>query len=155
MSTSLKQSALSAVSKQYDVDGDGKLDKVEQAMRNLDTEGRGYLTNDIKVLTVFQQQLRMQKQLLLAKRLVIFFAMLLVILAIANIGVAFAAARQHVSMSCQGHYHAKQCACSEGFGTSGCHQESCQRLRRPNKSKHGTACSSNGRELYNVYTYVY
>jgi hypothetical protein len=37
MSTSLKQRALSAVSKQYDVDGDGKLDKVEQAMRNLDT----------------------------------------------------------------------------------------------------------------------
>jgi hypothetical protein len=96
MSTSLQQRALSAVSKQYDVDGDGKLDKVEQAMRNLDTEGRGYLTNDIKVLTVFQQQLRMQKQLLLAKRLVIFFAMVLVILAIANIGVAFAAARQHV-----------------------------------------------------------
>lgn len=84
--------ALSAVSKKYDVDGDGKLSEAEQAMRNLDTEGRGYLTND-KVLSVFQEQLRMQKQLLLAKRLLILFSVLLVILAVANIAVAFIAAR--------------------------------------------------------------
>jgi hypothetical protein len=85
-------SRLSAVSKKYDVNGDGKLDEAEQAMRDLDKEGRGFLTND-KVYSIFQQQLRLQKQLLLAKRLVIFFAILLVILAVANIGVAFAAAR--------------------------------------------------------------
>lgn len=85
-------SRLSAISRKYDVDGDGKLDEAEQAMRDMDKEGRGFLTND-KVYSIFQQQLRMQKQLLLAKRLLIFFAMMLIILAVANIGVAFAAAR--------------------------------------------------------------
>jgi len=85
-------SRLSLISKQYDVDGDGKLDKAEKAMRDMDKEGLGYLTND-KVYTVFQEQLRMQKQLLFAKRIIIFFAALLVLLAVANIGVAFAAAR--------------------------------------------------------------
>lgn len=78
--------------KKFNVNGDGKLDEAEQAMRDLDKEGRGFLTND-KVYSIFQQQLRMQKQLFLAKRLAIFFAILLVILAVANIGVAFAAAR--------------------------------------------------------------
>lgn len=88
----IQRRTLSEVSKQYDANGDGKLDEAEQAMRNLDTEGRGYLTND-KVLSVFQQQLRMQKQLLLAKRLLFLFAVLLIILAVANIAVAFIAAR--------------------------------------------------------------
>lgn len=38
--------ALSSVGKMYDIDGDGKLDEAEQAMRDLDKTGRGYLTND-------------------------------------------------------------------------------------------------------------
>lgn len=83
---------LSAVSKKYDIDGDGKLDETEQAMRDMDKEGLGYLTND-KVYSIFQQQIKMQKQLLIAKRLLIFFAVFLVLLAIANIAVAFTAAR--------------------------------------------------------------
>ena len=87
-----RQRSLSYTSRKYDVDGDGKLDEAEQAMRAMDKEGLGYLTND-KVYHIFQQQLRMQNQLLLAKRLLILFAVLLVILSVANIGVAFAAAK--------------------------------------------------------------
>jgi hypothetical protein len=82
---------LSLTSMKYDVDGDGKLDAAEQAMRDMDKEGLGYLSND-KVHTIFQEQLRMQKQLLLAKRIIILCASLLVILAVANVGVSFAAA---------------------------------------------------------------
>jgi hypothetical protein len=84
-------SRLSAISKKYDVDGDGKLDAAEQAMRDMDSQNLGYLTND-KVYTIFQEQLRMQKQLLMAKRIIIFCAVLLIILAAANVGVSFAAA---------------------------------------------------------------
>lgn len=84
-------SRLSLVSKAYDVDGDGKLDEAEKAMRDMDKDGLGHLSNK-QVYSVFQEQLRMQKQLLLAKRVIIFCAVLLVILAVANIGVAFAAA---------------------------------------------------------------
>lgn len=86
-----RSTRLSAVSKKYDVNNDGKLDEAEQAMRDLDTEGRGYLTNK-EVHSVFQEQLLLQKQLLFARRLLIFFAALLIILAVANIGVSFAAA---------------------------------------------------------------
>lgn len=45
-----------------------------------------------QVYAVFQEQLQMQKQLLMAKRIIIFCAVLLIILAAANVGVSFAAA---------------------------------------------------------------
>lgn len=86
------QRSLSLVSKQYDVDGDGKLNPTEQAMRNMDKEGLGYLPNH-KVYSLFEEQLRMQKQLLFAKRVIVGCAVLLIILAAANVGVSFAAAR--------------------------------------------------------------
>lgn len=37
---------LSVTSKAYDLDGDGKLNEAEQAMRDLDKSNRGFLTND-------------------------------------------------------------------------------------------------------------
>ena len=45
-STVSRKSVLSEVGKMYDIDGDGKLDEAEQAMRDLDKTNRGYLTND-------------------------------------------------------------------------------------------------------------
>lgn len=84
-----RERALSKVSKMYDIDGDGQLDEAEKAMRDMDTEGVGHLSN-AKVYQIFQQQLAMQKQLLFAKRVIIFFAAFLVLLAVANIGIAFA-----------------------------------------------------------------
>jgi Ca2+-binding EF-hand superfamily protein len=41
-----EESRLSDVGKLYDVNGDGKLDEAEQAMRDMDETGRGYLTNE-------------------------------------------------------------------------------------------------------------
>jgi archaellum biogenesis ATPase FlaH len=41
-----EMSRLSSVGKMYDINGDGVLDEAEQAMRDLDETGRGYLTND-------------------------------------------------------------------------------------------------------------
>ena len=37
---------MSRVSQMYDINGDGELDEAERAMRDLDTTGRGHLTND-------------------------------------------------------------------------------------------------------------
>lgn len=44
--TMSQTTVLSDVGKMYDIDGDGKLDEAEQAMRDMDKTGRGYLTND-------------------------------------------------------------------------------------------------------------
>jgi hypothetical protein len=41
-----QRNMLSRVSQMYDINGDGELDEAERAMRNLDTTGRGYLTNE-------------------------------------------------------------------------------------------------------------
>ena len=80
-----ESSRLSMVSKQYDIRGEGILDETEQKMRAMDTEGRGYISNE-QVYRILQDQSRMQQALLTAKRLLILFAVLLVILAVANIG---------------------------------------------------------------------
>jgi len=37
---------MSRVSQMYDINGDGELDEAERAMRDLDTTGRGHLTNE-------------------------------------------------------------------------------------------------------------
>jgi hypothetical protein len=87
-----ESSRLSMVSKQYDIRGEGHLDETERKMREMDREGRGYISNE-QVYNILQEQSRMQKALLTAKRLLILFAALLLILAVANIGIAFAAAK--------------------------------------------------------------
>lgn len=94
-------SRLSFISKAYDIRHEGKLDETEQKMRAMDREGRGYLTNQ-QVYDILQDQSRTQKALLTAKRLLIFFAVLLCILAAANIGIAFAAARLAKDTSVEG-----------------------------------------------------
>jgi hypothetical protein len=43
---SVTSKGLSVTSMMYDVDDDGKLDEDEQAMRDMDTDNRGYLTNE-------------------------------------------------------------------------------------------------------------
>ena len=83
---------LSAVSKLYDVDGDGVLNEAEAALRSLDSSGRGYLTND-KVLGVMEAQLDLQRQMFNLKRLVAGLGAFAVLLALSNLGTAFAAAR--------------------------------------------------------------
>lgn len=96
-----ESSRLSMVSKQYDIRGEGELDETEQKMRAMDVEGRGYISNE-QVYQILQDQSRTQKALLTAKRLLIFFAVLLIILAAANIGIAFAAAKLAKDTTVQG-----------------------------------------------------
>lgn len=80
-----ESSRLSVVSKQYDIRNEGHLDETEQQMRAMDREGRGYISNE-QVYSLLQEQSRIKKALLNAKRLLLFFAALLLILAVANIG---------------------------------------------------------------------
>jgi hypothetical protein len=82
---------LSTFSKMYDIDGDGKLDEAELAMRNMDQSGRGYLTND-KVYKLMEKQLETQRQLFRTKRVMFVLLALVVILALSNLGTSFAAA---------------------------------------------------------------
>ena len=58
---------LSVVSRKYDLDGDGVLDDAEQAMRNLDKSGRGFLKSE-EVYDMMNQHLKMQKDMFKMKK---------------------------------------------------------------------------------------
>ena len=88
---SMSPRTLSAVSKMYDLDGDGVLNEAERALRELDTEGEGHLSNQ-KALRIMEQQLDLQRQLFSMKRILIGLVAFTVILALSNLGTAFAAA---------------------------------------------------------------
>jgi len=85
-----KQRSLSRFSMVYDIDGDGRLDNLEQKMRDLDEENRGHITND-KVYAILEDQERVMVKYLSLKRLLFFAGGLIVILALASFGTAFAA----------------------------------------------------------------
>jgi len=91
LSPQLSSTRLSSFSKLYDVDGDGKLDAAEMAMKSMDQSGRGYLTND-KVYELMLQQFETQKQLFRVKRIMFVLLALVGFLALANLGTSFAAA---------------------------------------------------------------
>ena len=82
---------LSTVSRMYDIRGDGELDEAELAMRHMDTSGRGYLTNE-KVYQLMQDHVQTQRKLFQFKRVIIGLAVLVLILALSNLGTSFAAA---------------------------------------------------------------
>ena len=84
-------SKLSVTSKKFDVDGDGKLDEAEQALRDMDTENRGYLTND-KVYKVMVEQMKLQQEVFSLKRLSMVFLVVMVFLSLATLATSFAAA---------------------------------------------------------------
>jgi len=66
------------------------MNSIEEGVPDIDTEGLGHLSN-AKVYQILQQRVKMQKQLLHAKRIIIACAVILVFLAAANI-------HQHVNM---------------------------------------------------------
>eukprot|EP00585_Thalassiosira_rotula_P002591 CAMPEP_0196138286 /NCGR_PEP_ID=MMETSP0910-20130528/5974_1 /TAXON_ID=49265 /ORGANISM="Thalassiosira rotula, Strain GSO102" /LENGTH=336 /DNA_ID=CAMNT_0041398869 /DNA_START=256 /DNA_END=1266 /DNA_ORIENTATION=+ len=82
---------LSSTAEKYDIDGDGKLNDAERAMRNMDKSNRGYITND-KVYEMMQLQLKTQKELFHTKRITCVLLVLVVLLALSNLGTSFAAA---------------------------------------------------------------
>lgn len=82
---------LSVVGQKYDINGDGVLDETEQAMRNMDKSGKGFITND-KVYELMKHQTEMQKQIFNMKKLTIGLVVFTFILALTNLGTAWAAA---------------------------------------------------------------
>mmetsp|Transcript_16165 Transcript_16165/g.22543 ORF Transcript_16165/g.22543 Transcript_16165/m.22543 type:complete len:738 (-) Transcript_16165:88-2301(-) len=85
-----KERSLSRFSMVYDLNGDGRLDNLEQKMRDLDEENRGYLTNE-KVYDILEDQERVMVKYLSLKRLLFLAGGLIVILALSSFGTAFAA----------------------------------------------------------------
>ena len=67
---SVSNKRLSAISKKYDIDGDGVLDEAEMRMRMMDGTGRGFLTND-KVYELMQEQIADQKKMFRQKRIIL------------------------------------------------------------------------------------
>ena len=84
-------SKLSLTSRKYDVDGDGKLDEAEQTMRDMDTDNRGYLSNE-EVYKVMVKQMKLQQEVFSLKRLSLIFLVIMVFLSLATLGTSFAAA---------------------------------------------------------------
>jgi hypothetical protein len=82
---------LSQTSMRYDVDGDGKLDPSEKAMRDMDTDNRGYLTND-QVYKVMLEQMKLQQEVFGLKRMSLVFVFIIFFLSLATLGTSFAAA---------------------------------------------------------------
>mmetsp|Transcript_2598 Transcript_2598/g.5537 ORF Transcript_2598/g.5537 Transcript_2598/m.5537 type:complete len:369 (-) Transcript_2598:65-1171(-) len=85
------QHKLSAVSRMYDVDGDGVLNETEKAMRDLDGSDRGFISNE-KVYKIMEQSLHLQHQMFNLKRILIGSVVFTVILALSNLATAFIAA---------------------------------------------------------------
>lgn len=82
---------LSTISKMYDIRGDGELDEAELAMRSMDASGRGYLTNE-KVYKLMQEHVQTQRKLFQFKKVIISLSVLVVVLALSNLGTSLAAA---------------------------------------------------------------
>jgi hypothetical protein len=85
------KSKLSVTSRKYDVDGDGQLDEAEQNMRDMDTDNRGYLTNE-EVYKVMVEQMKLQREVFSLKRLAMVFLVVMVFLSLATLATSFAAA---------------------------------------------------------------
>ena len=83
--------ALSALSKQFDVNGDGKLDDAELVMRSMATSGRGFLTNE-QVYSIVVRQMDDQRKLFRTRRIAFVLLGLVFALALSNLGTSFAAA---------------------------------------------------------------
>lgn len=82
---------MSVVSQQYDTGNKGYLDETEQTMREMDKDGLGHLSNDA-VYKMMGEQLKMQQKVFNLKRIVIGLSLFTVVLAITNLGTAWAAA---------------------------------------------------------------
>mmetsp|Transcript_16527 Transcript_16527/g.47572 ORF Transcript_16527/g.47572 Transcript_16527/m.47572 type:complete len:440 (-) Transcript_16527:255-1574(-) len=91
-------SAVSGITNKYDLTGKGYLDDTEKAMRALDTENRGALgMNEVYLVMKEMQQQQtalheQQKSFANLKKVVIVLSCFSMVLALANLGTAFAAA---------------------------------------------------------------
>ena len=83
--------SLSKVSKMYDRDNKGYLDEQEQKMRALDTTGAGHLTNQ-QVYDILRESSEQNRKVATQRHLIIALGCFATLLALANMGTAFAAA---------------------------------------------------------------
>lgn len=103
---SLAQRSLTEVSKKYDRDGKGYLDETERAVRQMDTQNKGYLEvgQVLRLMDALQDEQKRSNELIDAirsehkravslKRIVVVLTCFVVLLAVANIGTSFVAAR--------------------------------------------------------------
>jgi len=82
---------LSLTSRKYDIDGDGKLDDAEKAMRDMDTEGHGTLAN-VEVYKIVKESMNTQRELFKLKRVVVALVGFAFLLTLSNLGTSVAAA---------------------------------------------------------------
>jgi hypothetical protein len=75
----------------YDLDGDGVLDEVEQAMRDRDVDGDGQLDSE-EIYRIVQDQLKSQRDVGLYRKVVAGLVCLVCILALSNFGTSWASA---------------------------------------------------------------
>jgi len=74
----------------FDLDGDGELDEIEQAMRDRDVDGDGQLDN-AEVYRIIQDQLKSQTDYKLYKRVAAGLLCLVAILSVSHLGTSMAA----------------------------------------------------------------
>jgi hypothetical protein len=101
--------ALTMVSQQYDRDGKGYLDETEEKLRKLDTENTGVVSLD-KVFRIMEQLQQEQKKSMSLKKIVIALSCFAFLLAIANIGTSFTAAKlaQDTNVNAAGDFVSKE-----------------------------------------------
>ena len=63
------KSRLSTVSKKYDIHGSGNLDGVQQAMRDMDTTNKGYISNE-KIYDLMQDHIKVKEQVFTFKKII-------------------------------------------------------------------------------------
>lgn len=89
--SNLAYTRLSRASKEFDLDGDGVLDPIEQAMRNRDVNGDGRLDEAEEHLLV-QDQMEAQQDVHFYKKVTTGLVCLVVVLALSNFGTSWASA---------------------------------------------------------------
>jgi len=82
---------LSKISREYDINHKGHLDDIEQKMRSMDKSNLGHLSNEV-AYDILRQSVQNQKQMVTQRWLILGLSCFAVILALANMGSAFAAA---------------------------------------------------------------
>jgi hypothetical protein len=74
----------------YDVDGDGKLDAIEQVMMKYDKDGDGTFSN-AEIHAIIQEQLQAERKAKSMKHMIVGMSCFLSLLALSNLGTSFAA----------------------------------------------------------------
>lgn len=82
---------LSKSTRAWDLDGDGKLDDAELALKNLDQSHKGTLSKE-QMYGLMKENLKTQHELFKMKKVVIGLSIVTFILSLSNLGTSFAAA---------------------------------------------------------------